>query len=70
MYFQFETPIASVWNLHGDQLSPLSIFDEQNVPALSENAEGENVEFFPHTPLLYVGKEFSDTWDVTEFVRK
>ena len=57
--FKFEAPIAGAWNWHGDQLRPISIFEENNVPALSEDTEGEDLEFFPHSPLLYVGKAFS-----------
>ena len=67
MFFklQFGTPIANAWTLHGDQLSSVSIFDENNVPALTEGTNvpdnNEEMEIFPNPPLLYVGKNFSTT---------
>lgn len=54
---QFTTPIAGAWKLSGDELVPVSIFDERNVPALSKReSEQEDESPFPHSPLLYVGE--------------
>lgn len=52
-YFQFDSPIESVWHIHNSNIEKINLFDQKYVSALSEKPT-ENVHY-PQIPTMYIG---------------
>ena len=52
--YQFESPVANAWIMRKGKLTPVSVFDNKHIPAISSFQSPE--ETAQQEPLLYVGK--------------